>query len=70
MKNAKEESGKCKTIIQIDGEQVFVSDAYNWKFPNINTFGVTEFGVAAGSSCYNNKKLKAFIKNVKISSHE
>ena len=66
VKNTKEESGKCKTTIQIDGEQVFISNNYEWKHPNSNK---TEFGVSAGSD-YNDRGLKASIKNVKITSYE
>ena len=37
-KNIKEDSGKCKTIIYIDGVIVFTSDAYTWKHPNNSMF--------------------------------
>ena len=66
MKNTKEESGKCKTTIQIDGEQVFISGSYEWKHPNSER---TELVVNAGRS-WGNKGLKASIKNVKITSYE
>ena len=62
--DCKEEFGKCKTIIRIDGEQVFVSDAYQWKHPNIS-----EFELHAGNK-YNEEGLKASIKNVEITSYE
>ena len=65
IKNTKEESGKCKTIIQIDGEQVFISPAYEWEHPESNG---TEWVVDAGWVF--NEKLKASIKNVKITSNE
>ena len=67
MKNTKQESGKCKTTIQIDGEQIFISDAYEWKHPNS---GKTEFKVYAGSDYWNDRGLKASIKNITITSYE
>ena len=30
VKNTKEDSGKCKTIIEIDGAIVAISEAYTW----------------------------------------
>ena len=66
VKNTKEESRKCKTIIQIDGEQVFISDDYQWEHLD-NPW--TEFEVYAGCD-YFNKGLKASIKNITIISYE
>ena len=63
MKNTQEESGKCKVIIQIDGEQVFISDSYEWKYPNTDR---TEFGFSTGGNFFDSKKLKGSIKNVQI----
>ena len=66
VKNTKEESGKCRTIILIDGDQVYTSDAYEWKHPDSSQ---TEFKVYAGHSWYN-REVKALVKNIIITSYE
>ena len=52
-------------MIEIDGKQVFISPAYEWKLPNNCSF----YEVYAGDF-YNDKTFKATIKNVKITSYE
>ena len=64
VKNSKEDSGKCKTIIYIDGANVFTSDDYTWKHPDNS---ITEFNVWAGDG-YTNGKFS--IRNISITAYE
>ena len=65
MKNTKQKSGKCKTTIQVDSEQVFISGSYEWEHPNSKR---NESKVNTGRS-WGNKGLKASIKNISITSN-
>ena len=62
IKNTKEDEGKCKTIIQIDGAIVFTSDVYTWKHPEM------EFEVRTGSDY--NLGLKGAIRNISIKAYQ
>ena len=69
MKSTQEESGKCKTFIEINqGRQIFISDAHEWISPE-KRYDKTEFEVYAGWG-QNNKGFKAAIRNVTITSYE
>ena len=57
MRNTKRDSGKCKTIIQIDGVNVFTSDVYKWDPEPVSldrTFeqAVRGIGIGTGDSWY------------------
>ena len=64
MKNTTDETGKCKTTIEIDESIVFISDEYTWKHPE--SFG-EDFEVRIGSE---NGQAKAIVKNIEIISFE
>ena len=61
MKNTKEDSEKCKTIIYIDEAIVFTSAAYTWKHP-----ARKDFYVKTGSST----QVKGSIRNISITAYE
>ena len=64
MENTKKESGKCQTIIQVDGETIFVSDDYTWTHPDIRR---NKFQVNVGSD---NWRAKGGIRNIQIRCYE
>ena len=64
VKNTTDESGKCKTTIEIDESIVFISDEYTWMLPD--NFG-EDFEVRIGSE---NGQAKATVKNIEIISFE
>ena len=64
VKNTTDESGKCKTTIEIDDSIVFISDEYTWMLPD--NFG-EDFEVRIGSQ---SGHAKATVKNIEIFSFE
>ena len=57
MRNTKRDSGKCKTIIQIDGVNVFTSDVYKWDPEPVSLDRTFEqsgrgIGIGTGDSWY------------------
>ena len=65
IKNTSQDTGKCKTIINIDNQNVFTSAVYEWEHPNENEL---EFDVRTGS--FFQKDLKGAIRNITITSNE
>ena len=68
IKNMKEDEGKCKTVIQIDGAIVFTSDVYTWKQPVDSDYVTeTEFEVSTG---YWNREPEGAIRNISIKAYQ
>ena len=67
IKNSKEDEGKCKTIIQIDGAIVFTSNVYTWEHPHSDSVMETEFEVATAYPNCND--LKGAIRNISIKAY-
>ena len=68
IKNTIEESGKCKTVILIDGSIIFTSDAYTWKHPVHPMNSRKECEVNVGP--YYGTKPKFAIRNISIKAYE
>ena len=64
VKNTRQDTGKYKTIIKIDDQNVFTSPAYEWKHPDEDE---TEFDVSTGIGC---SDLKGAVRNISITCFE
>ena len=70
VKNTRQDTGKCKTIINIDDQNIFSSPAYEWKHPNEDK---TEFDIYTGSRVFNpdsGRDPEKAIRNISITSFE
>ena len=67
VKNIREDSEKCKTIIYIDGVIVFTSDAYTWQHPDNKK---TELNVETTSYTKLSSNAKCSIQNISITAYE
>ena len=65
IKNTEEQSGKCKTVIQIDGSIIFTSGDYTREPPNSRR---KEFEVDVGT--LSSAKPKYAIRNISIKAYE
>ena len=64
IKNAKDDSGRCKTIIVIDGDIIFTSPVYTWEYPES---ACKEFEIETGDD---NETVKGAIRNIEITTFE
>ena len=64
IKNTRQDTRKCKTIINIDDQNIFTSPAYEWKHPYED---LTEFDVFTGDYC---DDVKGAVRNISITSFE
>ena len=64
IKNTRQDTRKCKTIINIDDQNIFTSPAYEWKHPDEDE---TEFDINTGEA-YGD--LKGAVRNITITSFE
>ena len=64
VKNTRQDTGKCKTIIKIDDQNIFSSPAYEWEHPDEDE---TEFDVFTG---HGRSDLKGAVRNITITSFE
>ena len=70
VKNTRQDTGLCKTIVQIDNETVFTSPAYEWKHPAVNK---TEFRVSTSNlrnDFQDESPPKGAIRSIAITSFE
>ena len=64
IQNSLDTWSRCKTILEIDGAIVFISEPYNWEHPDIDA---TIFNVEIGD---NNDLVQGQIRNVNIVCYE
>ena len=64
VKNTRQDTGKCKTIIKIDDQDVFTSPAYEWEHPDEDK---TEFDIYTGDRRID---LKGAVRNITITCFE
>ena len=64
VKNTRQDTGICKTIIKIDDQNVFTSTAYEWAHPDEDE---TEFEIHTGCTVYTPE---GAIRNISITSFE
>ena len=69
VKNTRQDTGLCKTIVQIDNETVFTSPAYEWKHPAVNK---TEFRVSTSNlrNDFEDEPPEGAIRSIAITSFE
>ena len=65
VKNTRQDTGECKTIIKIDDQNIFSSPAYEWEHPDEDR---TEFDVETGDLL--GFTPESAVRNISITSFE